>query len=194
MSRCGNVKDPCNSATLPCDCVSPGGAGFPHLTADLILMPSYSIGQCVFTYLMLFFAFKCSPLWSPTLSWWCCLHSSLSTPVRRMSSASLLEEDHDQEPVLLPPPDYSDDAPPSPVIASTPTPKNMVSTGSASYRWTWSWSWSWSRPTWFSHLTSTQDGCRVCDVNPNPTVGSGIYGAFHSDHMTSLCLSQSVQV
>lgn len=55
------------------------------------------------------------------------LNSNLSTPVRRLSIGSLPEEDHDREPVLLPPPDYSDDAPPSPIIASTPTPKNMVS-------------------------------------------------------------------
>lgn len=67
-----------------------------------------------------------SQLISDTLYPLLCLCSNLSTPVRRLSAVSLPEED-DDEPVLLPPPDYSDDTPPSPLISSTPTPQNMVS-------------------------------------------------------------------
>lgn len=54
-------------------------------------------------------------------------NSNLSTPVRSLSVVSLPEQEEEEEPVLLPPPDYSDDAPPSPVLASTPSPQNMVS-------------------------------------------------------------------
>lgn len=41
MSVSANVNFP----TLQRDCLSPGVAGFPHPTADLILMPSYLTGQ-----------------------------------------------------------------------------------------------------------------------------------------------------
>lgn len=61
----------------------------------------------------------CRPYTEPVLS-----NSNLGTPVRRLSIASLPEE---EEPVLLPPPDYSDNAPSSPVVPSTPLPQNTVS-------------------------------------------------------------------
>ncbi|XP_041818961.1 brain-specific angiogenesis inhibitor 1-associated protein 2-like protein 1a isoform X2 [Chelmon rostratus] len=63
----------------------------------------------------------CRPYTEPLLS-----NSNLSTPVRRLSVASLPEQEED-ELVLLPPPDYSDDAPPNPVVPSTPSPQNTVS-------------------------------------------------------------------
>ncbi|XP_070707339.1 brain-specific angiogenesis inhibitor 1-associated protein 2-like protein 1a [Pempheris klunzingeri] len=61
----------------------------------------------------------CRPYSEPVIS----MNSNLGTPVRRLSVASVPEQE--EEPVLLPPPDYSDDAPSSPVVSSTPSPKNM---------------------------------------------------------------------
>uniref|UniRef100_A0A8D0D2H3 BAR/IMD domain-containing adapter protein 2 n=1 Tax=Sander lucioperca TaxID=283035 RepID=A0A8D0D2H3_SANLU len=63
----------------------------------------------------------CRPYTEPMIS-----NSNLGTPVRRLSVASLPEQD-EEEPVLLPPPDYSDYAPSSPVVPSTPSPQNTVS-------------------------------------------------------------------
>ncbi|XP_039645198.1 brain-specific angiogenesis inhibitor 1-associated protein 2-like protein 1a isoform X2 [Perca fluviatilis] len=60
----------------------------------------------------------CRPYTEPMIS-----NSNLGTPVRRLSVASLPEQD-EEEPVLLPPPDYSDYAPSSPVVPSTPSPQN----------------------------------------------------------------------
>ncbi|XP_069547448.1 brain-specific angiogenesis inhibitor 1-associated protein 2-like protein 1a isoform X1 [Brachyistius frenatus] len=52
--------------------------------------------------------------------------SNLGTPVRSLSVVSLTER-QEEEPVLLPPPDYSDNAPSSRVVLSTPSPQNTVS-------------------------------------------------------------------
>lgn len=130
MSVCGNAKGLCdfsNSAlwlSLTRRGWFPSSYCRPHSDA-LILNRSEMFS--FFFYLHLIFFPSIFDSW-PSAG--CCLCSNLSTPVRRLSIGSLPEEDHDREPVLLPPPDYSDDAPPSPIIASTPTPtpKNMVST------------------------------------------------------------------
>ncbi|TDG98183.1 hypothetical protein EPR50_G00216050 [Perca flavescens] len=61
----------------------------------------------------------CRPYTEPMIS----NSSNLGTPVRRLSVASLPEQD-EEEPVFLPPPDYSDYAPSSPVVPSTPSPQN----------------------------------------------------------------------
>ncbi|XP_023285079.1 brain-specific angiogenesis inhibitor 1-associated protein 2-like protein 1 isoform X1 [Seriola lalandi dorsalis] len=64
----------------------------------------------------------CRPCTEPVI-----LNSSyLGTPVRSLSVASLPEQE-EEEPVLIPPPDYSDDAPSSPMVSSTPSPQNTVS-------------------------------------------------------------------
>ncbi|XP_044034695.1 brain-specific angiogenesis inhibitor 1-associated protein 2-like protein 1a isoform X3 [Siniperca chuatsi] len=63
----------------------------------------------------------CRPYTEPVIS----NSSNLGTPVRSLSVASLPEQE--EEPVLLPPPDYSDNAPSSPVVLSTPSPQDRVS-------------------------------------------------------------------